>query len=438
MRIIDARPDFARQLLVLRLFGTRRVGRAGVDIDDAGGDRREARVEVIGRLDEQDGFAAGIDAEIGEDIRFERLRAIGVENHLQISADEPDQRRRAEGDAARAKALPGFWPRSYNVDQGVDRRAAVGASLAAETQFNPRAFARREAKGDGDRVPDRRDRRAADLSLDQASQDDRAVAGDAAAGIVPDISDDHRLALCRSRQGKRGVEPGVDAEHWHRRASAHGEDFEPKRGRKSRGLVAVSVDDEHLRAHLGDVAGHEAVDERDRQNSALALHGSDAINESAHWLAAGRKDVDHAAVETRHHRLDFAAQRAERQVDDMFGALDEIYVRKFEKGGENIGVGDALLGEMAVRVELRRNQHVAADNDADAFEEIALAIVIALRHHGAVETENHTVDRQGGAKLVENLIAQFLVGFALEQAAGLGPGRGPFDEREPFFARAPP
>ena len=36
----------------------------------------------------------------------------------------------------------------------------------------------------------------------------------------------------------------------------------------------------------------------------------------------------------------------------MLGALDEVGMRKFEEGGENIGLVDAFSGQMAMRVEL--------------------------------------------------------------------------------------
>ena len=42
----------------------------------------------------------------------------------------------------------------------------------------------------------------------------------------------------------------------------------------------------------------------------------------------------------------------EREVDDMLAALDEIGVRELLEGGEDVGRGDPLRGQMAVRVEL--------------------------------------------------------------------------------------
>ena len=79
----------------------------------------------------------------------------------------------------------------------------------------------------------------------------------------------------------------------------------------------------------------------------------------------------------------------------------------------------------------------SADDGAHALEQIALAIVVALRDHGAVQAENDGVDRQGGAQLAEDFVAQFLIGLALQQPAGLRPGRRALDQREALLGRAP-
>ena len=122
----------------------------------------------------------------------------------------------------------------------------------------------------------------------------------------------------------------------------------------------------------------------------------------------------------------------------MFRALEKIGVRKFQERGENVGVRHPLLGEMAVRVEFRGDDDFRADDRADPLQQIALAVVVALRDHRAVQTENHAIDRQRGAQLVEDLVAQILVGLELQQPARLRPGRCAFDQREPFELRPPP
>ena len=111
----------------------------------------------------------------------------------------------------------------------------------------------------------------------------------------------------------------------------------------------------------------------------------------------------------------------------MLRAFEKIGVRIFQERCENIGVRHPLPGEMAVRVELRGDDDRRADDRADSLEQIALAVVVALRDHRAVQTENHAIDRQRGAQLVEDLVAQILVGLALQQTARMGQGRRALD-----------
>ena len=172
---------------------------------------------------------------------------------------------------------------------------------------------------------------------------------------------------------------------------------DPARQRVALGRVAVG-DDQHPRSHFGHVGGHEAMDQRDRQHAVLALQRLDAVDEGAHRLAAGRIDVDHPAVEGGDHGPDLAADRAQRQLDDVLGPLDEIGVREFEEGRQDVGVRDPLGRQVAVRIELGGDHHVRPDDRPDPREEIAFAIVVALRDHGAVQAEHDAVDRQGRAR----------------------------------------
>ena len=121
----------------------------------------------------------------------------------------------------------------------------------------------------------------------------------------------------------------------------------------------------------------------------------------------------------------------------MFAAFEEVGVREFEERGEDIRVRDPLLRQMAVRIEFGGDQYAGADDGAHALKQIALAIVIALRDHGAMQAEHDGIDRQRGAQLAEDFVAQVLIGLALQQSAGLRPGRRAFDQREALLGRAP-
>ena len=129
------------------------------------------------------------------------------------------------------------------------------------------------------------------------------------------------------------------------------------------------------------------------------MQALDTVDEGTHRLAAGRQHRDHPAIEGRYDRLHLAARRLEAKLDHVLAALVEIGVREFEEGREYIGRGDPLGRQVAVRVELRGDGHIGTDDAADARQQVAFAIVIALRHHGAVQSEHHRIHRQRRAKL---------------------------------------
>ena len=112
----------------------------------------------------------------------------------------------------------------------------------------------------------------------------------------------------------------------------------------------------------------------------------------------------------------------------MLAALIEIRMGKFQEGRQDVGVRDALGREVAVGIEFGRDEHGGPDHRADARQQVPLAIVIALRHHRAVQAEHDGINRKSRAELRKDLVPQILISGALQKAAGFGPGRGAFDE----------
>ena len=121
----------------------------------------------------------------------------------------------------------------------------------------------------------------------------------------------------------------------------------------------------------------------------------------------------------------------------MLAALEEIRVRKLQEGGQNVGVRHSQWRQMAVRIEFRGDDRLGSDKQPNAGKQVALAIVIALRDHRAVQSKDNAVDRQRSLQLIEYLVAKLFVGLALDQPAGLGPGRSSFNELKALFASPP-
>ena len=78
----------------------------------------------------------------------------------------------------------------------------------------------------------------------------------------------------------------------------------------------------------------------------------------------------------------------------------------------DVDVGILLVGDergrglqhqrrnVAVQVELAAHHGIRADDRAQPGQQVALAVVVALRHHGAVHVDQHEVERQRGLRLL--------------------------------------
>ena len=67
---------------------------------------------------------------------------------------------------------------------------------------------------------------------------------------------------------------------------------------------------------------------------------------------------------------------------------------------------------MAMKVELGADDRAGTDQGANSGEQIALAVIIVLCRHRAVKVEQDHVERQGGADLVEDFVAQRFIDTA--------------------------
>ena len=123
---------------------------------------------------------------------------------------------------------------------------------------------------------------------------------------------------------------------------------------------------------------------------------------------------------------------------DLLAARGEIRVRILLEQHDDVGERAALLREMAMRIELDADHAVRSDQRAHPLEEVAFAVVIAVRHHRAVQVEHRAVDRQRGLQLAEDFVAHPLIGGARGRAARLRRVAGALDQLEFAALRARP
>ena len=221
----------------------------------------------------------------------------------------------------------------------------------------------------------------------------------------------------------------VDRRVRRREAIAHADQLvgEPARQGLGLGFVAVGIDQD-LGAHLGHVAPGEAVGDGDREHAVLALHRLETVDERAGRFARGVHRGDHLAVDHRRHRANPLLDDRRAQVDQLERALQHVGVRILLVGDQQVGALDHRRREVAVRVELGADDDAGADDGAHLLQQVALAVVVAVGDHRAVQAEQDHVDRQRGAQVGEQLLAQRLVAGARRRAARLRAGRQALDD----------
>ena len=321
-------------------------------------------------------------------------------------------------------------------DDEVDGIAGGDAAFAADAQLELGADPGLHAEAHRDRVPVVAAGNAGDAALADALDEERRVAGGAAARIVRDVGDHHRPAVDRERP----VERLVHAEEGRPRGLAQPEDLLAQRSRQRRGLGPVAVGHhQRLHADIGDVGPGKGVAERNRQDAVAPFQRVHPVDEAAHRLLGWTEGSDHAAVEHRHLRPRPALRGVGDQGEQVLGALGDVDMRVFLVGDQHRGAPQHGLGEVAMQIELGADRHRRADDGADPAEDVAFAIVIALGGHRAVQREDDHVDRHRPEKVVEQLVAQRLVGRPHDAPARLGEGAQALDHRPAARLRpAPP
>ena len=81
-------------------------------------------------------------------------------------------------------------------------------------------------------------------------------------------------------------------------------------------------------------------------------------------------------------------------------------MRHFLEGDEDVAVLDAFGTQMRMRIEFCRDHGVRTDECTNAFEQIAFAIIVSVRHHCTMQAKDHDVDRQRVAELTKDFVPE--------------------------------
>ena len=85
-----------------------------------------------------------------------------------------------------------------------------------------------------------------------------------------------------------------------------------------------------------------------------------------------------------------------------------------------------------MRVQLHPDHAALAHDGTDALDDVAFYIVVAMRHHCAVQAQQDAVQRHGGAALFQDFVAHRLVVALVGGAGGAGGEAASLDQGEPL------
>ena len=257
------------------------------------------------------------------------------------------------------------------------------------------------------------------LGVQNGAQQVGAVAGRAAAGVVRVLVDDdgtmrggqrHGDALLRARQ------------RWPERLAVRPDPLRDFiRAALGQRLIARRGAD-HGRARRGDIRKGKAMEPRTvdhaRQRGQLGAYGIDLGGNEAFLR---RDDVgQHGQAAHGGYRLEPPADDLEQQRHRLDRAVVKIGMRiQLARQGQIAGLPHGL-GHVAMQVIDGGNRDLGAHQPADRQAQIAFDVLDAIGDAGAVQRQQHAVQRQGGVDAVEDSAFHLRIGLGLDRARGRG------------------
>ena len=317
-----------------------------------------------------------------------------------------DPRGSAEGDRHPANRGLEVVAKTHHGDLEVEGIAGGGAELAADAQLQPSSHSRVLADLHGHRIPERPDRGVLDAPLHHLREEEGGVAGRAAPSVVRRVRDGDRALRGRCSLGEalhHRLDGGAHGVAQGEELAAHllGDPGTPDR--------VVVRHHHHRRAEIGNVSIGEAVTEPDVEDSLLLFQCGELVHEAPQRLAGGGEEPDHAAIEGRDDRLHLALGGIGEDREEVEHPVHDVDVGVLLVADQRRRLLDHPIRHVRVEIELRSHGNLGTNQLAHAGQDVALAVVAAVGHHGAVEHQQHAVHGQGCLQIREKLVAQLLV-----------------------------
>ena len=273
--------------------------------------------------------------------------------------------------------------------------------LAAHRQTHGRAGAGAVAGERGLRVDDIEHAGIVERALDERPQHAGAVSGGAAAAVVVAVGDDDRIGAGRADLVEHFGGRGDD------RLPVGAPREDPRRQLVGAALrqVPVAVGDHGDRgAHVRRVGQRKAGGDRRVQDARPLLQLVQAIDRLPHRRMGGDLVLapDHRQRRQRQRRPHAVAQHARHQIRALAAALGLIDLRVGLAHDDPVRVLDHLRRDVRVDVELDDDRR-RADRPPHGAQDGAVGVVLAFRHHGAVQLQQYAVDAAGAGDPVDQL-----------------------------------
>ncbi len=145
------------------------------------------------------------------------------------------------------------------------------------------------------------------------------------------------------------------------------------------------------------------------QHAGFAFERVHAVDEPGHRFARGVIHADHLARCGRHRRSDFSVRGVGDDFEQIEQALVRIGVRVVLVADQHVGRFEHRWRDVTVKIELGADRNVRADARANARQDVAFAVVVAVGDHRAVQEQHHRVERHRRFEIVEQFVAKRFV-----------------------------
>ena len=190
------------------------------------------------------------------------------------------------------------------------------------------------------------------------------------------------------------------------------------------------------RADIADVGSAEPGADADRERLACCLQCFAAGDQLGHRPllgAAAVEPVEHRPPRNDGLRAHLALHRAFEQMGALPGAFVLVDMRIGAEGNQGAGIVGHGLRHVGVQVERHDDRHVGPEPSAQARQQLALAILVGVDDHRAMQVQQDAVDRTLTLDRREDHAADLLEGVIGHGARRIGVGRDRVDQRPTVF-----